>query len=620
MSENALLYEPLDSKSSSIRLVTIEPGEFQDEIRCYLRTVLLDSCPAFEALSYVWGDPNITRPISLNGQPFQVTVNLESAIRHLRSSTPRTFWIDAICVNQSNIPERNSQVQLMAKIYQRTTGTIIWLGPSTVNSMLAFTFLRGVEIRGLPFGELWNDTIAFEATVSKLNHNLIGHEWSGSLDYVMNSLDDILYREWWERIWVVQEVSMSKKAFLQCGADEFSWMNFVEIVVTFLESICFKRSIYLRCNSRFFKINQMEIAALYWMTGNPLPLWKLLVSQRTKLATDARDMVYALLPLASHDKAETPLLMKPDYSISVTPENVYRELVISAILNGKCLDIICLTHAGTNWPSWIPDWRRSKDLELLLPLKLWLSNVSNTSSFSFFEASSSIKPTVFISDKNPRELKVTGIQIDNIQKISPSFHSQNNFSYGREVRELETLVCSHFRECPDSTRIYTHNVTEISERYRQILGDYSSTHTAECLNRPDTSNKVAYIGGGTVAEAYLQTLLLNIRPDGKPKSIDAFEKWLWKDEQPDTNAWVRWLHFKYRLVISEKGYLGIVPPHTQAGDIVCVLFGCSMPVILRKAENHYIFIGESYVHGIMDGEAIQQMNEGLFKQEVFALH
>jgi hypothetical protein len=55
---------------------------------------------------------------------------------------------------------------------------------------------------------------------------------------------------------------------------------------------------------------------------------------------------------------------------------------------------------------------------------------------------------------------------------------------------------------------------------------------------------------------------------------------------------------------------GLAPPKTTNGDIVCVLFGCSVPVVLRKCQTNnstddkYTFVGECYVHGMMDGEAL----------------
>ncbi|KAH6662018.1 hypothetical protein B0J14DRAFT_496506 [Halenospora varia] len=74
-----------------------------------------------------------------------------------------------------------------------------------------------------------------------------------------------------------------------------------------------------------------------------------------------------------------------------------------------------------------------------------------------------------------------------------------------------------------------------------------------------------------------------------------------------------------RLMVSRKGYLGQVPFNSQAGDLICILFGCSVPVIIRKVKNHHILIGEAYVRGIMDGEAIIQLRTGILQEEKFIL-
>ena len=74
-----------------------------------------------------------------------------------------------------------------------------------------------------------------------------------------------------------------------------------------------------------------------------------------------------------------------------------------------------------------------------------------------------------------------------------------------------------------------------------------------------------------------------------------------------------------RLMISEKGYIGLVPIDCRSGDRICVLSGCSIPVILRQKGDYHILIGECYVHGIMDGQAIQQLREGKYIVENFKL-
>lgn len=60
------------------------------------------------------------------------------------------------------------------------------------------------------------------------------------------------------------------------------------------------------------------------------------------------------------------------------------------------------------------------------------------------------------------------------------------------------------------------------------------------------------------------------------------------------------------MCVTEKGYLGRVPMGSKVGDIICILFGGGVPFALRESgEGYYRFIGECYVHGIMDGEAVE---------------
>lgn len=80
--------------------------------------------PSYDALSYVWGNTAVKVPITLNGQQFGVTVNLECALRHFRlERRPRILWVDAICVNQKDIKVRNSQVRQMGRVYRQSKVT-----------------------------------------------------------------------------------------------------------------------------------------------------------------------------------------------------------------------------------------------------------------------------------------------------------------------------------------------------------------------------------------------------------------------------------------------------------------------------------------------------------------
>ena len=79
----ASIYQPLRSDRREFRLLKLEPAPNLDyELVCSLVLSSLDINPKYDALSYAWGDPAITKPISLNGLERSVTTSLELALRY----------------------------------------------------------------------------------------------------------------------------------------------------------------------------------------------------------------------------------------------------------------------------------------------------------------------------------------------------------------------------------------------------------------------------------------------------------------------------------------------------------------------------------------------------------
>jgi hypothetical protein len=121
-------------RDDAIRLLTIVPGSVDDLIWCALKTHNVKGCqwPEYEALSYVWGtvDPEVVRPwIHCNGRKVEVQPNLLSALKAIRQPEKhRTFWIDALCINQVDDEEKGFQVQLMREIYRKARGVTVFLG------------------------------------------------------------------------------------------------------------------------------------------------------------------------------------------------------------------------------------------------------------------------------------------------------------------------------------------------------------------------------------------------------------------------------------------------------------------------------------------------------------
>src|SRR5436305_9826776 len=130
-------YDKLDPTRNSIRTLQLLPGRWIDDICCNVQTVSLDDSPYFDALSYVWGSPDDTAPIKVNGSCFHATKNLIAALRRLRSGVDaKVLWVDAICINQADKHEKTEQVGLMAQIYKAAGSVHIFLGESGVLDLI----------------------------------------------------------------------------------------------------------------------------------------------------------------------------------------------------------------------------------------------------------------------------------------------------------------------------------------------------------------------------------------------------------------------------------------------------------------------------------------------------
>ncbi|KAF2435387.1 hypothetical protein EJ08DRAFT_561504, partial [Tothia fuscella] len=194
-------YTPLDRYSKSIRLLEILPGD-DLPISCLLHTFVLStgattntSNPGFDftALSYTWGPRNPTSQILLNGDLFAIRQNLWLALWAIRNKInqgcfQRYDWqllcIDAICIDQDNVLERNHQVSLMKEIYSQASQVLVWLGDEREGSRTSFEFIKEGSV------QLEYPTTAFITL-------------SNSIAY--NALLALYRREYWARMWIVQE-------------------------------------------------------------------------------------------------------------------------------------------------------------------------------------------------------------------------------------------------------------------------------------------------------------------------------------------------------------------------------------------------------------------------------
>lgn len=135
--------------------------------------------------------------------------NLRLALNHLRlESEPRVLWIDAICINQRDIHERNYKVTQMAQIYEQAERVVVWLGPSDASSKLAFDLL--------PFPHKW---VGFAQKSTDPEVLAEGNQ-------KLAAFYSLLTRKYWRRLWIIQEFLFAKDFVLQCGNDSCSQFRF----------------------------------------------------------------------------------------------------------------------------------------------------------------------------------------------------------------------------------------------------------------------------------------------------------------------------------------------------------------------------------------------------------
>jgi len=146
-------YSPLNEKAQQIRLLTLLPGtispqkDFQIRIKLHIVELTKENEHEFEAVSYVWGstDDHLDIWIETESGPqsLKITRNLYDCLMHIcYESHPCILWIDAICIDQQNIPERSSQVRRMADIFSWSKRVVVWLGREADGSSLALHLLE----------------------------------------------------------------------------------------------------------------------------------------------------------------------------------------------------------------------------------------------------------------------------------------------------------------------------------------------------------------------------------------------------------------------------------------------------------------------------------------------
>ena len=237
----------------------------------------------------------------------------------------RRLWIDAICINQNDVPERNAQLAIISQVYTQAVTVLVWLGIEDVYTTHANESLRiGGESQYPAIRELGNIPRYSNITFYPLSPQCRG---------VIN----LVNRTWFTRVWVIQEAALARRIRMFCGKNEFNYLEVFHLLQCYLgptSSRAFDPSIRsniggtegylitdirLRVNpngeDRAFVEDQTKRhnRRIDFLRRGKLTLPLLISRLWTMKVTDPRDKVFAILGLAQEPNDDKPRIFA-DYS------------------------------------------------------------------------------------------------------------------------------------------------------------------------------------------------------------------------------------------------------------------------------------------------------------------
>ena len=545
------------TKRDAFRLILLQPSSSQDaELQCTLLHTTLSQCDRdiidhYTALSYVWGDPAETGSIYVHGHHFTITATLEASLRDLRDpSRVQRIWADALCIDQSNLAERSSQVGLMARIYSTAHHTVIHLGPLNMSYeailQAAPSNTSGVVSNAVAAGEL-----------------------------IILAVNGLLRLPWFSRVWIFQELVLSRDPWVQCGNLRARWTDLCNILVAPGSGSAQKET------ARELRV----LADMNYARG--LSKQKMIVhltARRGLGATDPRDFIFAHMFLA----ADTNTLLryvKVDYTKSCAEvfEDAARFLLEEVGPEGP---VKLFPHAIKDQTSkieglasWAPDWS--------LPTSGLVSMYCDTLTRRLLLNAK--YHYAFVS--HPLVLAHVGYEVDVVSDFSLVLPDPSNLDiaarqrYQKAADDLETLYGAGAWWSGDATGQHRH----IDLRGKE------ARHEELCLNLAD---EWLHVLGNDLLDCEQEVGKDQVKTH--EQFLPQFRRWL-ESRAKDGRIMVgsdsggmeslMWLYLRHadypavltgrRLAITKLGNVGVVPKQARVGDMIVFLAGSDVSIVLR---------------------------------------
>jgi hypothetical protein len=606
---------------NQIRLLRILPPAESQSLACELEVVDLQPKPEYVALSYTWGSPialtdqeaqasssNPSLPLLCQAKPgsadqlhptrhqILITKNLYAFLERARDN-------DSHVSNQKDSVERSRQVHMMGTIYRSAAIVYAWLGEEDENTEIAFKLIEALRnrctatkrrerIKGLL--EITPDCLSSADMIKKLGVCADLNAWE--------SLAKLFQRRYFTRVWIIQEITLANTMIALCGSHTVEWVA-ITIVSEFLAVTTWSRWISSLPGSHPSSHGVPNI--LDANKSTPSLLYSLIRFRRFT-CEDPRDKVYSLLSITGESTLKKNRLL-PVYGERSVAETY--TLAATQILEDS-KDLLLLSCAeGDNFqkipclPSWAPDWSHARTIGL------------GVTGYERFTAAGRLSRTLHIDERN-RRLTIKGFRLDDIVSIGETKESiLDNKPFPLLLQILEEMPHIYHTRQSRAEVMWRTLITDTAgvppscpapDSYRSAYVSWINSKLLACIQ-----DKLQSIQDPAFIKSIVGLVAAEI--SGYPVSFNSSSdshSTAWPETRKDSinsDAFeTTFSHARHlRLFLTGRRYLGVGPEGLLEHDSVWIIPGSRVPLVLRQVDSHtFQVIGGAYVHGFMQGEAL----------------
>ncbi len=539
----------------------------------------------------------------------------------------------------------------MGRIYEKAERVVIWLGKEDEHTDGALKVLCGLagpkaeSRRSLVSQQNWSsDGHAAGGELMKVSgflglHNIDYQDW---LDYAA-----FLQRKWFSRTWVIQEKFFAADTETRCGKRSIPWAEISkssELLMQTRMNILLKAYVDYTLSGAIYNAstavgqlpnNRLDNPQIFGILRREsiqnIRLDELLYWTKTFDAADEKDHIYGIRDIWEDCRRASGarLSIRTDYRRETS--EVYSEATILAICESRRLDILGLVEDSISrkrqdLATWIPDYSSGP---MMYPLVLTLSQSVTPPTWCASRGLAFNAPKIV--DGNG--LAVDGVEFDEIVQVGPSYvEIMNRFQLDSLLQLLanyphqhypsnepccdafsRTLIKSTFRERPASQQaceafsgFIMKRIQEFDEHISNLIGRRRMNEARAFSERLDNLKQTLddlssrFHEQNVVPSALEISRLISIAEDEGSTDEQVLE-----DQRKGMEESFRIAYIGRRIFVTKRGFFGITSESVKMGDTVWILAGAGTPFVLRNiGQRKSRVVGEGYVDGLMQGEAI----------------